>query len=131
VISAGHCAATHPSASSQSASRRAARRPCPQLAQMRSADLVWKRLMLEVNRTYDGHHQTDATDPERTWRNRLLDHLVGAGEGRRRNGEAERPRGPQIEDELDLVQPLHRQVCRRLTLEDLSGIGAHGPIDVA
>jgi len=31
------------------------------MAQMRSADLVWKRLMLEVNRTYDGHHQTDAT----------------------------------------------------------------------
>jgi hypothetical protein len=24
--------------------------------------------MLGVDRTYDGHHQTDATDPQRTWR---------------------------------------------------------------
>jgi hypothetical protein len=48
------------------------------MAQMRSADLVWKRLLFEVDRTYDGHHQTDAIDPWRTSQNRLLDHLVGA-----------------------------------------------------
>jgi hypothetical protein len=33
---------------------------------MRSADRVRKCLLLGVDRTYDGHHQTDATDPKRT-----------------------------------------------------------------
>src|SRR5258708_35429987 len=42
---------------------------------MRSADRVRKRLMLGVDRTYDGHHQADATDPKRAWRNTLLDRL--------------------------------------------------------
>jgi hypothetical protein len=36
------------------------------LAQLRSAARVRKRLLLEVDRTYDGHHQTDATDPTET-----------------------------------------------------------------
>jgi hypothetical protein len=32
------------------------------MAQMRSAGRAQTRLMLGVDRTYDGHHQTDATD---------------------------------------------------------------------
>ena len=36
------------------------------MAQMRSADRAWRRLMLEVDRTYRGHHKTDASDPKRT-----------------------------------------------------------------
>ena len=37
------------------------------LAQLRSADRILKRLILGVNRTYDGHHETDASDPKRTF----------------------------------------------------------------
>jgi hypothetical protein len=48
---------------------------CPLLAQMRSADRVRKCLLFGVDRTYRGHHETDAFDPERKWRNSLLDHL--------------------------------------------------------
>jgi hypothetical protein len=33
---------------------------------MRSADRVRKRLMLGVDRTYVGHHESDANDPEAT-----------------------------------------------------------------
>jgi hypothetical protein len=47
------------------------------LAQMRSADRVRKCLLFGVGRTYGGHHETDASDPNRTWQNRLLGHLVG------------------------------------------------------
>jgi hypothetical protein len=36
----------------------------PLLALMRSADWVRKCLLFGVDRTYDGHHQTDATDPK-------------------------------------------------------------------
>lgn len=31
----------------------------------RSADRVRKRLMLGVDRTYDGHHESEANDPKR------------------------------------------------------------------
>jgi hypothetical protein len=40
--------------------------PLPLVAQMRSADRVRKCLLFGVDRTYDGHHQTDATDPKPT-----------------------------------------------------------------
>jgi hypothetical protein len=36
--------------------------------QMRSADKLQKCLMLGVDRTYDGHHETDAFDPGQTSR---------------------------------------------------------------
>jgi hypothetical protein len=49
---------------------------------MRRAHRVRKRPMLGVERTYGGHHEIDAFDPNRTWRTRLLDHLVGAGDYR-------------------------------------------------
>lgn len=35
-----------------------------------TGQVVWKRLMVG-----GGHHQTDATDPKRAWRNTLLDRL--------------------------------------------------------
>ena len=37
------------------------------LVQLRSADRVQKRPMLGVDRTYDGHHESDANDPKRTF----------------------------------------------------------------
>jgi hypothetical protein len=36
----------------------------PLLAQMRSADRVQKCLLFEVDRTYRGHHESDAFDPK-------------------------------------------------------------------
>jgi hypothetical protein len=39
-------------------------------AQMRSADCQ-NYPLLAVNRTYRGHHKTEATDPKQQWRNRL------------------------------------------------------------
>jgi hypothetical protein len=39
---------------------------CLHLAQMRSADRVWKCRLFGVDRTYRGHHETDAFDPQRT-----------------------------------------------------------------
>jgi hypothetical protein len=45
---------------------RATRNACPFLAQMRSADWIRKCLLFGVDRTYRGHHEADAFDPERT-----------------------------------------------------------------
>ena len=39
----------------------------PLLAQMRSADRVQRFLLLGVDRTCLGHHETDANDPNRTF----------------------------------------------------------------
>src|SRR5215510_12521093 len=47
-----------------------------------------------------------------------FDHLVGAGEERRRHVEAERARGLQVDDELELGRAHDRQVGRFLALED-------------
>ena len=38
------------------------------LARMRSADRVRKRPTPGVDRTYSGHHDIDAFDPNQTWR---------------------------------------------------------------
>jgi hypothetical protein len=43
-----------------------ARTLCQQMAQMRSAGWVRKCLLFGVDRTYRGHHETDAFDPKRT-----------------------------------------------------------------
>src|SRR5437763_16636893 len=42
----------------------------------------------------------------------LFDHLVGAGEQRRRHGEAERLRGFQIDSKLELRRLLNRKIGR-------------------
>src|SRR6516165_7140553 len=53
-----------------------------------------------------------------------LDHLVGAGEERRRHFEAKHPCGLSVNDELELAHLLDRQFPRLYTLEDAPGIDA-------
>src|SRR5438876_7007945 len=53
-----------------------------------------------------------------------LDHLVGTGEQRGRNFEAERPGRLQVDDELEFRRLQYRQVGGLGALEDLTGVGA-------
>jgi hypothetical protein len=52
-----------------------------------------------------------------------LDDLVSAGEEHRRERQAERLRGLQIDDQLEFGRPLDRQICRLGAFEDLVDIG--------
>src|SRR5262249_7140467 len=45
----------------------------------------------------------------------LFDHLVGSGDNREWHFETERPRGLEIDDQLDFGELLHRQIGRLLT----------------
>src|SRR5439155_17396239 len=53
-----------------------------------------------------------------------FDDLVGAGEDRWRDGEAERPGGLEIDDQLECGWLLHRQIGWLGTLEDLPDVNA-------
>ena len=51
----------------------------------------------------------------------LFDDLVGNGEQLRWKGETERPRGLQIDDELEFIKPQYWQVSRLLAFENDEG----------
>ena len=54
-----------------------------------------------------------ANDPKRTFRRRLLGHIVGPTEGRRRNGKTERLSGPDIEYQFKRDQPQNSRLHQR------------------
>src|SRR6516225_7658817 len=56
-----------------------------------------------------------------------FDHLVGAGKQRRRHLEAERFGGLEIDNQLEFVRLLHRQVGRLLASEDTVDIVCRSP----
>ena len=55
---------------------------------------------------------------------RLFDHLVGGGEQRRRHGDAQRPGGLGINDQLEFGRLHDRQIGRLCALENAAGIDA-------
>jgi hypothetical protein len=59
----------------------------------------------------------------------LFDHLVGAGEYRRRNGEAEGLGSFEVNDKLELGRRLNRKIGRVLALEDAIDVAGRAPIN--
>ena len=84
----------------------------------------------ESGRGFDrGERQLRAnTDPEqsqhmpRVRKAELFDYLIGGGDQGRRNGKAEHPRGPGVDDQLELGRLHDRQIRRLRALEDAAGI---------
>src|SRR5204862_5127017 len=75
-----------------------------------------------------------ATPAARRWNMRrfilLLYHLVGAGQHGGREGEAERPGGLLVDDELELGRLLDRQLCRLGALQDACDVGRRAAVHV-
>src|SRR5262245_26150509 len=67
------------------------------------------------------NHSTRALETRRS-KTLLFDHLVGAGEQRRRHFERQRPGSAEINHQLELRRLHDREVCRLGTLEDATGI---------
>lgn len=55
----------------------------------------------------------------------LFDHLIGAAEQRQRHVDAERLGGLEIDDHLDLGEPLHRQIGGLLAFQDAPDVDAN------
>src|SRR5262245_64353728 len=77
--------------------------------------------------TYAVQHAMSALGQKRTSRG-LFDHLVGAGEYCRRNGEAQRLRGLEVDRELVLGRCLHRKIARLLAFKDAIDIAGRLPV---
>src|SRR5437016_4599578 len=66
------------------------------------------RLSCRRRKTWMRGSNPGSSPGPRMTRRRLFDHLVGAAEERDRDRDAERPRGPQIDGQLDPAGLLHR-----------------------
>src|SRR5262245_54253121 len=60
----------------------------------------------------------------------LLDHLIGSGEDRRRDGQPEGFGGLEVDDELELGRLLDRQIGGLGTLENLVHVNGSAPVEV-
>src|SRR5262249_16416823 len=56
-----------------------------------------------------------------------FDHFVGAGEQRRRHRQAERPRGTEVNYQLELYGELNGKLARLRAFKDAIGIGCRPP----
>ena len=72
-----------------------------------------------------------AVGPKRTFTEPLLDHLIGEGEQRRRNSEAERPGGLEVDDELEFGGLHDREVGGLLAVENPAGVDADLAIGIS
>src|SRR5580693_6455465 len=73
------------------------------------------------------HLQTsERLEPTQTGHDRLglFNYLVGAGEDRRRDSQAERPRGFGVDDEFECGRLLNRKISRLSSLQDAVDIAS-------
>jgi len=85
--------------------------------------------LIGVDRKWLADSQNDANDPQRSSRWSLLDYLVGGGQQRFGDGEAEGFGGLEIEHQFVFERLLHRQVRWLLAPEDTIDIGC-GPTNL-